>query len=43
MGQRESTFESDDPEVQKIYELTKSEGMAALQRYLDVKFSKLKN
>ncbi|XP_052086703.1 T-cell-specific guanine nucleotide triphosphate-binding protein 2-like [Mytilus californianus] len=42
MGQKQSTVVSDNPEVQKIYEIAKSEGPAALQRYLDVTLNKWK-
>lgn len=42
MGQKQSTAVSDNPEVQKLYEIAKSEGPASVQRYLDVTLNKWK-
>ncbi|XP_071180038.1 T-cell-specific guanine nucleotide triphosphate-binding protein 2-like [Mytilus edulis] len=42
MGQNQSSFLSDNPEILKIHELAKSEGPAAVQKYLDKTLNKWK-
>lgn len=42
MGQNQSSFVSDNPEILKIHELAKSEGPAAVQKYLDETLNKWK-